>query len=51
MERYFFSQQNIFGLTKKLIIYLELEEGQINKDVIEKCKKIMVNFMKAKDIK
>ena len=47
MERYFFSQQNIFNLTKKLIIYLELDEGQINKEVIEKCKKIIINFMKA----
>ena len=42
MEKIFLSQQNIISLTKKLILYLELDETQINKEVVLKCKKIMI---------
>ena len=34
MEKIFLSQQNIISLTKKLILYLELDETQINKEVV-----------------
>ena len=34
MEQIFLSQENIINLTKKLILYLELEESQINREVI-----------------
>ena len=47
MEKYFYSKQNILTLTKKLIIFLELEENEINTDVITKCQKIITNFMQA----
>ena len=45
MEKIFLSQQNIISLTKKLILYLELDETQINKEVVLKCKKIITNYM------
>jgi hypothetical protein len=47
MEQIFLSQENIINLTKKLILYLELDESQINKEVIMKCKKIISNYMNA----
>ena len=47
MEQIFLSQENIINLTKKLILYLELDESQINKEVIMKCKKIIFNYMNA----
>ena len=46
MQEYFFSDDNIANQTKKLIFNLELTEDQLNKDVILKCKKIIVNHMK-----
>jgi hypothetical protein len=46
MQEYFFSDDNIANQTKKLIFNLELSEEQLNKDVILKCKKIIVNHMK-----
>ena len=45
MEEYFFSEKNIGDLTKKLILNLELTKDQLNKDVVLKCKKIIVNHM------
>ena len=47
MEQIFLSQENIINLTKKLILYLELDESQINREVIMKCKKIIYNYMNA----
>jgi hypothetical protein len=47
MEKIFLSQENIINLTKKLILYLELDESQINREVIIKCKKIISNYMNA----
>ena len=47
MEQVFLCQENIINLTKKLILYLELDESQINKEVIIKCKKIISNYMYA----
>lgn len=46
MEEYFFSDTNISSQTKKLILHLELEEQQINREVVLKCKKIIINYMK-----
>ena len=46
MEEYFFSEKNISDLTKKLILNLELSKEQLNKDVVMKCKKIIINHMK-----
>ena len=45
MEEYFFSEKNIGDLTKKLILNLELSEKQINRSVVLKCKKIILNHM------
>ncbi len=45
MDKYFFSEKNVGDLTKKLILNLQLSEDQINKDVVVKCKKIIVNHM------
>ena len=46
MQEYFFSEDNITNQTKKLIINLELTEDQLNKDVVLKCRKIILNHMK-----
>jgi len=45
MKKYFFSQNNITYLTKKLIILLNLDKEEITKEIIIKCNKIILNFM------
>ena len=37
MKNYFFSQNNITYLTKKLIILLNLDKEEITKEIIIKC--------------
>ena len=47
MEEIFLSTRNIANLTKKLIIHLDLDENQVNKDTVLKCKKIIQNSMES----
>ena len=47
MEEIFLSTKNIANLTKKLIINLDLDENQVNRDTVIKCKKIIQNSMEA----
>ena len=44
MEEIFLSTKNIANLTKKLIINLDLDEKQVNRDTVIKCKKIKMFF-------
>ena len=50
MEKYFFSQNNITYLTKKLIILLNLDKGELTKDVVIKCNKIIIVFLSGSHI-
>lgn len=45
MESIFLSNKNINSQTKKLVIYLNLDEEQLTKDTVFKCRKIILNSM------
>ena len=42
MEQFFFSEKNVSDLTKQLILNLDLNKNDLNRDVVIKCKKIIL---------
>jgi hypothetical protein len=45
MDEIFLSGKNVDNQTKKLIVYLNLDKRQLNRDTVLKCRKIIANSM------